>query len=214
MIDVQVKLARKRLAIDVALTLNSRVTAIFGPSGAGKTTLFNMIAGIVQPTSGHIVVIGARLFDAKQGVNVPIHQRNIGVVFQDHRLFPHLTVEKNLRYSQPSVQAELAQTQLSHMLSLLELTPLLQQKPYQLSGGEKQRVALGRALMSNPRLLILDEPLASLDTRLKAQILPFLKRVTEEVDVPMLYISHSMDEIHQIAEHVAYMEQGVLHANL
>lgn len=212
MIEIAAQLNRKRFTLDVNATLTQRVTALFGPSGAGKSTLLNVVAGIARPDSGRIAIDGVALFDAQHKIDVPTHQRQLGLVFQDHRLFPHLSVEKNLRYGAHRFDAETQQKSLDEIVSLLELSALLKQKPYQLSGGEKQRVALGRALMSQPRLLMLDEPLASLDKRLKGQILPYLKRVAEEVDVPMIYVSHSMDEIAQLTDHVLHIAHGKLTA--
>lgn len=210
MIEIAATLNRKRFTLDVNMVLTHRVTALFGPSGAGKSTLLNVIAGIVRPQAGRIAIDGVALFDAQQKIDVAMHQRHIGLVFQDHRLFPHLSVEKNLRYGAHRFDAVMQQNSLDEIADLLELGALLKQKPYQLSGGEKQRVALGRALMSQPRLLMLDEPLASLDKRLKSQILPYLKRVAEEVEIPMIYVSHSMDEITQLTDHVLHIAHGKL----
>jgi molybdate transport system ATP-binding protein len=212
MIEIAATLSRKRFKLDAHVALTHRVTALFGPSGAGKSTLLNVIAGIAHPDSGRIVIDGVALFDAQQKIDIPVHQRQIGLVFQDHRLFPHLSVEKNLRYGAHRFESAAQQKGLEEITALLELGSLLRQKPYQLSGGEKQRVALGRALMSKPRLLMLDEPLASLDKRLKSQILPYLKRVAEEVEIPMIYVSHSMDEITQLTDHVMHIAHGKVHA--
>lgn len=208
MIEITAALSRKRFKLDADVALRHRVTALFGPSGAGKSTLLNVIAGIAHPDSGRIAIDSVALFDAQKKIDIPIHQRQIGLVFQDHRLFPHLSVEKNLRYGAHRFESVAQQKSLEEITALLELGSLLRQKPYQLSGGEKQRVALGRALMSKPRLLMLDEPLASLDKRLKGQILPYLKRVAEEVEVPMIYVSHSMDEITQLTDHVMHIAHG------
>lgn len=208
MIEVQAKLKRQYFELDVSLQLNQRVTAIYGASGAGKSTLLSMIAGITKPDTGRIVIEDECLFDSNMRINKPIHQRNIGLVFQEGRLFPHLTVEHNLSYALNFIPLHRQQFQLKQVVDLLELNPLLTQRPHQLSGGEKQRVALGRALLSSPRLLMLDEPLASLDERLKNQILPFLKLVADEVNIPMIYISHSKAEIMQITHHLVEIHQG------
>lgn len=195
MIEVQARLKRKNFELDASVQLSQRVTAIYGPSGAGKSTLLSIIAGITQPDSGRIVIDGECLFDSQARINKPIHQRKIGLVFQEGRLFPHLTVEHNLSYALNFTPVQNQQFQLKQIVALLELGPLLKQRPHQLSGGEKQRVALGRALLSSPRLLMLDEPLASLDDRLKNQILPFLKLVSTEINIPMIYISHSKKKL-------------------
>lgn len=210
MIEVQVKLKRQPFELDVSLNLSHRVTALYGPSGAGKSTLLSIIAGITKPDSGRIVIDGECLFDGQVRINKPVHQRRIGLVFQDGRLFPHLTVEQNLRYALNFVLKQHQQFNFQQIVNLLELGHLLKQRPHQLSGGEKQRVALGRALLSSPRLLMLDEPLASLDERLKSQILPFLKLVADEVNIPMIYISHSKEEIMQITSNLIHIQFGKL----
>jgi molybdate transport system ATP-binding protein len=196
---------------DVALSLPASGTlAIYGPSGAGKSTLLNMIAGIITPNDGHLSLGKEVLFDHQKRINTPIHQRHIGLVFQDSRLFPHLNVEDNLRYGYSLLAAAGRRLSFSQIVNLLELAPLLTQKPHQLSGGEKQRVALGRALLTSPRLLLMDEPLASLDTRLKQHILPFLRRVKDELNMPMIYVSHAIDEILYLTSEIAMIEQGRL----
>jgi molybdate transport system ATP-binding protein len=214
MIEVQVSLKRKHFELDASLQLSQRVTAIYGPSGAGKSTLLSIIAGITQPDSGRIVIDGECLFDSQARINKPIHQRKIGLVFQEGRLFPHLTVEHNLSYALNFTPVQNQQFQLKQIVELLELEALLKQKPHQLSGGEKQRVALGRALLSSPRLLMLDEPLASLDDRLKSQILPFLKLVSTEINIPMIYISHSKKEIMQITDNLIDIHHGKVNCHL
>lgn len=207
MLIVKAQLLRQPFSLDVDLEVYHRVTAIFGASGAGKSTLLNIIAGITKPNVGYIYLNGLCLLDTKNNIDTAIHQRHIGLVFQDARLFPHLTVEKNLRFAfDPNLQKRIVSFE--ETIALLEISTLLGKKPHALSGGEKQRVALGRALLSNPQLLMLDEPLASLDGRLKAQILPFLERITQNINIPMLYISHDMHEIKQITDHVIYMENG------
>lgn len=211
MIEVQARLKRVNFELDAALHLNQRVTAIFGPSGSGKSTLLGIIAGIVKPDSGRIVVDGDCLFDSDKRINKPVHERRVGLVFQDGRLFPHLNVMQNLSYALHFIPKEQQQLKLEHIAHLLEITPLLKQRPHQLSGGEKQRVALGRALLSSPRLLMLDEPLASLDDRLKSQILPFLKLVADEIQIPMIYISHSRKEIMQITSNLIHIQNGKVH---
>ncbi len=214
MIEIQARLKRKHFELDASLQLNQRVTAIYGPSGAGKSTLLSIIAGITQPDSGRIVIDGECLFDSQAHINKPIHQRKIGLVFQDGRLFPHLTVEHNLSYALNFTPVQNQQFQLKKIVELLEIGHLLKQRPHQLSGGEKQRVALGRALLSSPRLLMLDEPLASLDDRLKSQILPFLKLVSDEINIPMIYISHSKEEIMQITDNLIDIQLGKVNCHL
>lgn len=207
-IEVQAMLKRDHFVLDVSLQLQHHVTALFGPSGSGKSTLLSIIAGIIKPDYGRIVIDGECVYDDKKRINRPIHQRRIGLVFQDGRLFPNLTVKHNLNYAlrfNPKVKQ---QFKLEEIVDLLEIGTLLKQHPHQLSGGEKQRVALGRALLSSPRLLMLDEPLASLDDRLKSQILPYLKLVADQINIPMIYISHSKEEIMQITNNLVNIYLG------
>lgn len=208
MIEVEVKLKRKNFNLDVSLNLSSPVTAIFGPSGAGKSTLLSIIAGITKPDQGRIILQNKCLFDSSHGINLPIHTRGVGLVFQDSRLFPHMTVAQNLNYAHQFGKQRHPIIKSDEVIQLLALNELLSQRPNQLSGGEKQRVALGRVLLSAPQLLMLDEPLASLDGKLKLQILPYLKRITEVIQVPMIYVSHHLDEIHQLTNTVINLEQG------
>lgn len=208
MIEINATLKRQDFVLDVALQLDQRVTAIFGPSGSGKSTLLSIIAGINKPDHGRVMINGETVFDHAKKINKPIHQRRIGLVFQDARLFPHLNVAHNLSYPLKFTPKHEQQFHLNDIVDLLEIGALLKRTTHQLSGGEKQRVALGRALLSSPRLLMLDEPMASLDESLKSQILPFLKKVADEINIPMIYISHSKDEIMQITNNVVYINAG------
>jgi molybdate transport system ATP-binding protein len=197
-----------------ALTLAARfqiaggVTALFGPSGAGKTSLVNMIAGLLKPDRGCIVLDDSTLFDAAKAINVPPHRRQIGYVFQDGRLFPHLSVRQNLDYGRRISGRPRDPTEFERIVSLLGITHLLQRRPRMLSGGERQRVAIGRALLMQPRLLLLDEPLASLDAGHKGEILPYLMRLRDQAAVPMVYVSHIAGELRQIATTVVRLDEG------
>jgi molybdate transport system ATP-binding protein len=213
MIEIKASLIRGRFSLEAELNLEQRVTGLFGPSGSGKSTLLNILAGLVRPTTGRILVNNLPLFDSDSGINVPIHQRRIGLVFQDSRLFPHRTVRGNLEYGFSLLSRQDRIFSFNLIVDMLELGRLLDQRPYQLSGGEKQRVALGRALLSSPRLLLLDEPLASLDNRLKDQILPFLKRVADEIKIPMIYVSHAINEILHLTPNIAFIENGKILAH-
>lgn len=208
MIEIKAQLNRKHFKLDVDLKLYERVNAIYGPSGSGKSTILGIIAGILKPDNGRVAINGECLYDSNQGINLPIYQRRVGLMFQDGKLFPHLTVAQNLGYALKFLPTDAQIFKLEEIVSLLEIELLLKQKPHQLSGGEKQRVALGRALISSPRILMLDEPLASLDERLKSQILPFLKLVANQINIPMIYISHSKEEILQITNHIIPIEHG------
>jgi molybdate transport system ATP-binding protein len=182
------------------------VTALFGPSGAGKTTLVNMIAGLVTPDRGRITIADKVLFDSDARISVPAHQRRIGYVFQEGRLFPHLTVASNLDYGRrmSGLAADPAETK--RIVELLDIGHLVDRRPGRLSGGERQRVAVGRALLMRPRLLLLDEPLAALDAARKREILPYLERLRDEV--PMVYVSHHAGELRRIATSVVRINAG------
>jgi molybdate transport system ATP-binding protein len=185
-----------------------RATALFGPSGAGKTTLVNMIAGLLTPDRGRIVLDDAVLFDSTARINVPAHKRRIGYVFQEGRLFPHLSVARNLDYGRRMSGLPVDSAEAERIIDMLDIRPLSQRRPGKLSGGERQRVAVGRALLMCPRLLLLDEPLASLDARRKEEILPYLERLRDEGRVPMVYVSHNADEIKRIASFVVCLDAG------
>jgi molybdate transport system ATP-binding protein len=182
------------------------VTAVFGPSGAGKTTLVNMIAGLVTPDRGRIAIADTVLFDSKARINVPAHQRRIGYVFQEGRLFPHLSVASNLDYGRRMSGLPADPAESKRIIELLDIAHLVDRRPGKLSGGERQRVAVGRALLLRPRLLLLDEPLAALDAARKREILPYLERLRDEV--PMVYVSHHAGELRRIATSVVRIEGG------
>lgn len=184
------------------------LVALFGRSGSGKTSLINIIAGLVRPQQGSVSVSGVTLVDTARGIFVPCHKRRIGYVFQEGRLFPHLTVRQNLLYGGWFAPPSGRRDQLSHVVELLDIAHLLERRPGRLSGGEKQRVAIGRALLANPRLLLMDEPLASLDEARKAEILPFIERLRDESRVPIVYVSHSMPEVARLASTVVLLAEG------
>lgn len=186
----------------------SGITAVFGVSGAGKTSLINAISGLTQPQKGRIVLNDRVLNDVEQGVSLAPEKRRIGYVFQDARLFPHYKVRGNLRYGMAKSMAE----QFDKLVALLGIESLLDRLPGSLSGGEKQRVAIGRALLTAPELLLLDEPLASLDIPRKRELLPYLQRLAREINIPMLYVSHSLDEILHLADKVLVLEGGQVKA--
>lgn len=204
MITATVQIARGTFTLDVQFEATGPVLGVFGPSGAGKSTLIHLIAGLARPHRGSIVLREQPLFDDARHINVPTHRRRIGVVFQEHRLFPHYSVKGNLLYGAKGHGRE----ELDRIVALLELAPLLDRRINDLSGGERQRIALGRALLSAPQLLLLDEPLASLDLRLRRQIIPYLRRVRDELNVPMLYVSHDLTEILQLTEEILVLERG------
>ncbi len=204
-LEVRLKHRLGETLIDVEFQATSRLTAIFGKSGSGKSSIINMIAGLVKPAEGRIVVDKRVLFDSDLGVNIPVHQRRIGYVFQDGLLFPHFTVEQNLDYGRRFNRGVLEP---GVIISLLDLAALLKRKPINLSGGEKQRVAIGRALMSNPSLLLMDEPLTSLDEERKSEILPYIETLRDEMKLPIVYVSHSAQEVKRLAGDVFHIDNG------
>ncbi len=183
-------------------------TVVFGPSGAGKSCLLAAIAGLARPDRGRIQLGEEVVYDSGRGIDVPAEERRIGFVFQEARLFPHLSVRANLDYGRRRSRAATAHVRFDDVVALLGIGAVLERRPANLSGGERQRVAIGRALLSNPRLLLLDEPLAALDDPRKAEILPFLERLRDETGVPMLYVTHAMEEVTRIADHLVLLEQG------
>jgi len=193
-------------ALDAAFESAGHVTALFGRSGAGKTTLVNLIAGLARPDRGFVRLGGETLSDVAAGTFVPPHRRRIGYVFQEGRLFPHLTVRGNLRYGERSAPER--RVKLGPIVELLGIGHLLDRRPASLSGGEKQRVAIGRALMTSPRLLLMDEPLAAIDRPRRAEILPYLDRLRAEMAIPIVYVSHSVEEIARIADMMVVLDDG------
>jgi molybdate transport system ATP-binding protein len=208
-IDIRVRRKQGDFVVDTAfISEGVGVTALFGESGAGKTSVINMVAGLVRPDEGRIVVNGSRLFDSEKGVDVPPEERRIGYIFQDGRLFPHLSVRSNLSYGMRLIPAAERRVGFDQVVALLGIEHLLPRRPAKLSGGEKQRVAIGRALLTNPSLLLMDEPLASLDGARKAEVLPFIGRLSRELSIPIFYVTHSLDEIVNLADTLVLMDAG------
>ena len=208
MLAVQAEKQLGEFAVNVSFTSDTTATALFGPSGAGKTSVINMIAGLLKPERGRILLGDDVLFDSATGINVPAWRRRIGYVFQEGRLFPHFSVKRNLDYGRWVSGHASDPRQLSNVIDLLNIGHLLDRRPGKLSGGERQRVAVGRALLMQPRLLLLDEPLASLDAARKHDILPYLERLRDEARVPLIYVSHNAAEIKRIASRVVHLDSG------
>ena len=208
MLVVAVEKKLGEFSVNAKFESESGATVLFGPSGAGKTSVINMIAGLLKPDRGKIALDGEILFDSAARINVPSSRRGIGYVFQEGRLFPHLSVKHNLDYGRwmGGHAADLAAY--THAVELLDIGSLLDRRPGKLSGGERQRVAVGRALLMRPRLLLLDEPLASLDASRKADILPYLERLRDEAKVPMIYVSHDAGEVRRIASRAVRLDGG------
>jgi len=208
MLRVDVTKQLGEFSLQAAFESEGRVTGLFGASGSGKTSLVNMIAGLLRPDRGTIVVDGETLDDSASGLHVPSWKRRIGYVFQDARLFPHLDVRQNLDYGRRMNALADDPGQKKRVTDLLDIGPLLDRRPGKLSGGERQRVALGRALLAKPRLLLLDEPLGALDEGRRAEILPYLVRLRDEARVPMVYVSHDAAEMRQLATQIVLLQRG------
>lgn len=208
MIGVDVRHSVGGFNLDAAFESSGSLTALFGPSGSGKTTLVNLIAGLIRPNEGRIVAGDRVLADSERRIMLPASRRRIGYVFQDARLFPHLTVKQNLRYGRFFAPRGERYVGEDVVIDLLGIRHLLDRRPDGLSGGEKQRVAIGRALLASPRLLLMDEPLASLDEPRKAEILPYIERLRDEGGIPIVYVSHSVAEVARLATEIVVLREG------
>lgn len=208
-IEARFRVRHAGFTLDVALALPGRgVTGLFGHSGSGKTTCLRCMAGLVKPNAGYLRVNGDVWLDSTAGIFLPTHQRALGYVFQEPSLFPHLSVLGNLQYGQKRVPASEHRVQLAHATELLGIDHLLARMPAGLSGGERQRVGIARALLTSPRLLLMDEPLAALDLKRKREILPYLQRLHDELDIPVIYVSHSPEEMARLADHLVVLDAG------
>ncbi|TKT73940.1 molybdenum ABC transporter ATP-binding protein [Afipia massiliensis] len=208
MLSVAVEKQLGDFNLAISFTSDGLVTGLFGNSGAGKTSIVNMIAGLTKPDRGRISLDGDVLDDSASGLHVSPHRRRIGYVFQDARLFPHLSVQQNLDYGRRMNGLGHDAPAEKHTIDLLDIGHLLDRRPAQLSGGERQRVALGRALLAKPRLLLLDEPLGSLDEERKAEILPYFIRLRDDASVPMVFVSHDAGEMRRLATNVVMLKRG------
>ncbi len=208
MIAAQLRLARSDFRLDVALALPARgVSALFGPSGCGKTTVLRALAGL-ERAAGRVALASEVWQDDADARFVPTHRRALGYVIQEAALFPHLDVRRNLEYGKKRIAPAERRIALDQVVDLLGIAPLMARRPQTLSGGERQRVAIARALATSPRLLLMDEPLAALDAKRKAELLPYLERVHEELAIPIVYVSHAIDEVARLADHLVLMESG------
>ena len=194
--------------LDAAFDSTGGLTALFGRSGAGKTSLINAIAGLLRPDRGRISLDDEVLIDTERGIFVPARRRRIGYVFQEGRLFPHMNVRQNLLYGRWFAPRGGGAAEIEQIVDLLGIAPLLQRRPANLSGGEKQRVAIGRALLARPRLLVMDEPLASLDEARKTEVLPYIERLRDAAGVPIVYVSHQVAEVARLATTMVVLSEG------
>ena len=209
MLHIDVKKQLGTLPLEAHLDIPSQgVTALFGLSGSGKSSLINLVSGLINPDEGVIALNGRELFNSAENVCVPINQRNIGYVFQDARLFPHYTVNGNLRYGMKNTSKD----EFNYIVELLGIGHLLKRYPITLSGGEKQRVAIGRALLTDPEILLMDEPLSALDLPRKRELMNYLERLSKEINIPILYVTHSLDELLRLAERVVLLTNGKVEA--
>ena len=207
-LDISLRQRLGAFQLDVAFRAEGGLTALFGRSGSGKTSLVQLVAGLTRPDDGRIAMGERVLVDTETGLFVPAHRRRIGYVFQDARLFPHLTVRQNLLFGQWFAPRAERRADFDGVVDLLGLSPLLARRPQRLSGGEKQRVAIGRALLASPRLLLMDEPLAALDEARKAEIIPYVERLRDDAGIPILYVSHSVSEVRRLASHLVVLASG------
>ena len=211
-LSVRVRLQRNDFLLDVAFEGGSGITALFGPSGSGKTTILNIIAGTLRPDAGYVAVSSHVLTDTQADIFVPCHRRRVGFVFQDAQLFPHLTVEQNIKFGRWFVSMHGDGPPLDVVTRELGIGGLLKRRPATLSGGEKQRVALARALLSSPRILLMDEPLSGVDDARRNEIMGLIERVRDEFRIPIVYVTHTRDEVRRLATRVVRLKAGRVEA--
>ena len=205
MIDCHIQIQQGQFCLNQHFQSEQPVIGLFGASGSGKTTILHSIAGLIRPQSGWIKIQDHIWFDSTQNINLSTQQRRVGLVFQDAQLFPHKNVKQKLLFGFKHIAPQQRKFELDYIIELLKLEHLVERMPIKLSGGEKQRVALGRALLYSPKLLLLDEPLSALDTAHKAEIIPFFQRVKQDIKIPMLYVSHDHSEIKQLSDTIWYL---------
>jgi len=207
-LDVSVLQKRNGFTLDATFDSDSSLTALFGPSGSGKTSVLNLIAGIHRPDEGRIVVAGHILTDTQKRIFVPPYRRRVGFVFQDAQLFPHFTVEQNIKFGQWFRRSETPSLPMDAIIGVLDIGGLLKRRPATLSGGEMHRVALARALLSSPRILLMDEPLSGLDDARRREIIGLIERVRDEFSVPIVFVTHNLEEVRRLASRVIRIVDG------
>lgn len=209
MLEVQIEKKLAHFLVDVELTVEDEILVLFGPSGSGKTTILNTIAGLEDPDAGTILLNGQTFFCANEKP-LPPQQRNIGYLFQDYALFPHMTVEKNIAYGVKNKNVEEAQSRIEELVGILGIEHLKRKYPHQISGGEKQRVALARALATEPSLLLLDEPLSALDAQTRLECQDELQRLHQAWKIPFIIVTHDMNEAEKLGDRILFLEEGVI----
>lgn len=207
-LSAHLKSKKENFSLDIEVDFIKGITGIFGPSGAGKTTLLHLLVGLERPDEGFVEIDERRIVDTSKGIWEPARNRNIGYVFQEGRLFPHMTVRKNLLFGTSYIRKGKQLIEFVELVGLLELNELLDKRPKQLSGGEKQRVAIGRALLSSPKLLLMDEPFSSLDVKLRRQIIPYLIKINQKFDIPMLVVSHDLPDLLSLTRELFLLKNG------
>ncbi|WP_075589706.1 molybdenum ABC transporter ATP-binding protein [Labilibacter marinus] len=214
-LHIQASLELPGFSFEVNEVFSSGITGLFGHSGAGKSTFLQCISGVVSPHQGEISIGEHKLFSSSKGINVPTYKRKVGYVFQDGRLFPHYTVEKNLKYGTRFVKDKKGKVDFNQVVEMLEISNLLHKKPSDISGGERQRVAIGRALLTSPEVLLLDEPFSALDQKLRKQVIPFISKVAEFLDIPVLLVSHDLPDILKLTDRLCLVKGGnvISHGN-
>src|SRR5512140_3772872 len=208
MLEVDIRVRRGAFRLEATFRSDAPIVALFGRSGSGKSTLVEAIAGLVRPESGRIVLGERTLFDSERGIDLTPEARRVGYVFQDALLFPHLSVRANLAYGERLTPAAARFVQRERVISLLGLASLMERRPATLSGGEKQRVAIGRALLASPRVLLMDEPLAALDAPRKSEILNYVELLRDEIRLPIVYVSHAVEEVTRLADRLVLLGDG------
>ncbi len=209
---LQATLHKKLAANDIRVNFSVKgngILALYGPSGSGKTSVINMLAGLLKPSSGKIIFNGEWIYNSYLKIDIPSEKRRFGYVFQEGRLFPHFSVRTNLNYGRKLVRNDRRKICFDEVIHLLRIEKLLHRFPGKLSGGEKQRVAIGRALLMSPNLLLMDEPLASLDLKMKQELLPFISEISKTMSVPIIYVSHSLEEIRQLTDDILIVKNGL-----
>ncbi|MGM0599635.1 MAG: ATP-binding cassette domain-containing protein [Candidatus Rifleibacteriota bacterium] len=206
LLDIEIK--RGCFDLKINQNIDSTLTGIFGPSGSGKTTLLETICGLLKPDCGQIVFNGQTFFSTKDSIYVSPQKRKVGMVFQDIRIFPHLNVKENLQYGYKLLNSKEQNIKFAEVVELLELENFLKRNPESLSGGEKQRVVIGRSLLCSPDLLLLDEPFSAIDKGMRQTIMPYLSRIEKQLELPMMIVSHHLPDLQQLTEKILYIENG------
>ncbi len=208
MLEVFIKTNLGKFSLEINTSITNGITAFYGPSGSGKTSVATIIAGLIKAKEAKISIGGKVLSDTSKNIFYPAHRRKIGYVFQDSRLFPHLNVMNNLKFGTWFLSKKLSKSYIDSIVELLDLQTLVKRKTYNLSGGEKQRIAIGRALLMQPKVLLMDEPLSSLDPELKAGLIPYIVKLNRELSIPIIYVTHSLNEVLQLAQNIALFKEG------